>query len=167
MSLNAFSLITITCKVNTPFSFTDGSPSSRRPFNAYQLLVTLHQFQPQPAAFSSDLFIASAVHRPASVPILCGHASPYIATTGASHDLLRKSGHTKGRDGRVLRHQEVTMKLVTKFELAAKNRNKLHALLREAFNELARSEPDTYQRRNALASLENIQREIGSRAFCP
>ena len=47
--------------------------------------------------------------------------------------------------------------MVTKFELAAKNKNELHALLREAFNELARSEPDTYQRRNALASLENIQ----------
>lgn len=59
------------------------------------------------------------------------------------------------------------MKLVTKFELAAKNENELHALLREAFNELARSEPDTYQRRNALASIENIQSELASRAPCP
>ena len=59
------------------------------------------------------------------------------------------------------------MKLVTKFELAAKNRNELHALLREAFNELAKSEPDTYQRRNALASIENIQNELASRAPCP
>lgn len=59
------------------------------------------------------------------------------------------------------------MKLVTKFELAAKNKNELHALLREALNELARSEPDTYQRRNALASIENIQSELASRAPCP
>jgi len=58
------------------------------------------------------------------------------------------------------------MKLVAKFELAAKYESELYSLLREAFNELARSEPDTHQRRNALASLENIQREIGSRAFC-
>jgi hypothetical protein len=58
------------------------------------------------------------------------------------------------------------MKLITKFELAAKTETELYALLREAFNELAKSDPDTHQRRNALASIENIQREIGSRAIC-
>ena len=47
------------------------------------------------------------------------------------------------------------MKLVTRFELAAKNKNDLRTLLTEAFNDLARSEPDTHQRRNALASIEN------------
>ncbi len=57
--------------------------------------------------------------------------------------------------------QEVKMRLITRFELAAKNENELHFLLREVFNELVRSEPDTHQRRNALASIENIQREIG------
>lgn len=55
------------------------------------------------------------------------------------------------------------MKLITRFELAAKNESELYALLREAFNELAKSEPGTYQRRNALASIENIQNEISSR----
>ncbi|MES9970976.1 MAG: hypothetical protein ABW092_13160 [Candidatus Thiodiazotropha sp.] len=55
------------------------------------------------------------------------------------------------------------MKLVTRFELAAKSKNELHAYLREAFNELARSEPETHQRRNALASIENIQTELASR----
>ncbi len=59
------------------------------------------------------------------------------------------------------------MRLITRFELAAKNENELRGLLRNAFNELARSEPDTHQRRNALASIENIQREIGSRVMCP
>ncbi len=59
------------------------------------------------------------------------------------------------------------MRLITRFELAAKNENELHGLLREAFNELARSDFDTHQRRNALASIENIQREISSKAFCP
>lgn len=59
------------------------------------------------------------------------------------------------------------MKLVSRFELAAKNENELHALLGEAFNELARSEPETHQRMNALASIENIQREISSRALRP
>lgn len=76
-------------------------------------------------------------------------------------------GLMKGRDGRGLRHQEVTKKLVTKFELAAENKTELHALLKEAFNELARSEPDTYQRRNALASIENIQSKLASMAPCP
>lgn len=59
------------------------------------------------------------------------------------------------------------MKLVTKFELAAKNENELNALLREAFNELARSELDSHQRQNALASIETIQNELASRATCP
>lgn len=59
------------------------------------------------------------------------------------------------------------MKLVTRFELAAKNENELYAHLREAFNELARSEPDTHQRINALASIENIQNELASRVPCP
>ena len=58
------------------------------------------------------------------------------------------------------------MKLVTKFELAAKNENELHALLRNAFNELVRSKPDTHQCRNAQASIENIQNELASRAPC-
>ena len=59
------------------------------------------------------------------------------------------------------------MKLITRFELAAKPKTELYALLRDAFNELAKSSYDTYQRRNALASLENIQKEIGSRILYP
>ncbi len=59
------------------------------------------------------------------------------------------------------------MKLITRFEIAAKNKNELHAILRNAFNELAQSEPNSMERRNALASIDNIQREIGSRALYP
>lgn len=59
------------------------------------------------------------------------------------------------------------MKLLTRFELAAKNKTELYVLLRQSFNELAKSNPNTHQRRNALASIENIQREIGSRALRP
>ena len=57
------------------------------------------------------------------------------------------------------------MKLITRFELTAKSESELYALLREVFNELARSEPDSHERRNALASLGNIQNEINSRAM--
>ena len=59
------------------------------------------------------------------------------------------------------------MKLVTHFELTTKGESELYALLREAFNNLAKSDPETPDRRNALASLENIQCEIASRAPCP
>lgn len=55
------------------------------------------------------------------------------------------------------------MKLYTRFELAAKNKNELHVLLRKSFNELVKSNPHTHQRTNALASIENIKREIGLR----
>jgi hypothetical protein len=59
------------------------------------------------------------------------------------------------------------MKLLTRFELAAKNRPELDFLLRECFNELAKSNANNHERRNALASIENIQRELGSRALRP
>ncbi|MCP5252649.1 MAG: hypothetical protein H6939_13220 [Burkholderiales bacterium] len=55
------------------------------------------------------------------------------------------------------------MKLITRFELAAKSETELFALLREVFNELVRSEPDSHERRNALASIENIHTELGAR----
>ena len=58
------------------------------------------------------------------------------------------------------------MKLVTRFEVAAENGNELHVLLKEAFNVLAGNEPDSHQRRYALASIENIQNELASRAPC-
>ncbi len=59
------------------------------------------------------------------------------------------------------------MRLVTRFELAAKNESELHGYLRNAFNELAMSEPHTHQRRNALASIENIQSELTYMPPCP
>ncbi len=59
------------------------------------------------------------------------------------------------------------MRLITKFELAAKPKTELYALLRNVFNDLARSKPDTAERRNALASIENIQSEIGSMGYRP
>ena len=59
------------------------------------------------------------------------------------------------------------MRLITKFEIAAKNKNELHGLLRTAFNELAKSEPYTNERKNAQASIDNIRREIYSRTPCP
>ena len=59
------------------------------------------------------------------------------------------------------------MYLITRFELATKNERELYAILREAFNELAKSNSNTHQRRHALASIENIQRELGSRASSP
>ena len=55
------------------------------------------------------------------------------------------------------------MELITRYELMTKSKNELLVLLRQTFNELAKSNPDTHQRRNALASIENIQRELGSR----
>ncbi|WP_028582155.1 hypothetical protein [Desulfogranum japonicum] len=59
------------------------------------------------------------------------------------------------------------MELITKFELAAKSENELHGLLRKAFNALANSAPESHKRRNALASIKNIQNELNSRAFRP
>jgi hypothetical protein len=55
------------------------------------------------------------------------------------------------------------MKLITRFELAAKDTQELRALYRNVFNALACTTPGTPARRNALASLENISRELAVR----
>ncbi|MEO0697857.1 MAG: hypothetical protein AAFY84_17380 [Pseudomonadota bacterium] len=60
-------------------------------------------------------------------------------------------------------NQEDTMTLITRFELASLSQNQLRGLLRETFNALVRSAPDSPERRNALASIENIQRELADR----
>ncbi len=57
------------------------------------------------------------------------------------------------------------MKLITRFELATRSKNELQALYREVFGALARSASGSAERRNALASLENIQAEVRARDF--
>ena len=59
------------------------------------------------------------------------------------------------------------MRLITRFELAAKNTTELRSLHKEVFNALVRSEALTLERVNALASLENIEVEISSRVLRP
>lgn len=59
------------------------------------------------------------------------------------------------------------MKLVTRFELATRSTRELHALIRDLFNELANSAPETAERRSALASLENVQAELACRPSGP
>jgi hypothetical protein len=57
-------------------------------------------------------------------------------------------------------HEEEKMRLITHFELAARNKAELHGMLRQAFNALANNEPDSQEYRNALGSIENIQRKL-------
>ncbi|MCB9957180.1 MAG: hypothetical protein H6843_01050 [Rhodospirillaceae bacterium] len=59
------------------------------------------------------------------------------------------------------------MKLITRSELTSRSLSELRALHRETFNTLARSAPESFERRNALASLENLGAEIASRAPRP
>jgi hypothetical protein len=59
------------------------------------------------------------------------------------------------------------MRLITRFELAHRSNAELSALFRQASSALAFSEPGSPERRNALASLENIRREQAARALRP
>lgn len=59
------------------------------------------------------------------------------------------------------------MRLITQYELAALHTVELHLLTREVFNALARSAPGSADRRNCLASLENLKREIAARSMRP
>ncbi len=55
------------------------------------------------------------------------------------------------------------MKLITRHELSGLTLDELRGLHRHAFNALAQSQPESHQRRNALASLETIQHELHRR----
>ncbi len=55
------------------------------------------------------------------------------------------------------------MNLITSYELASKSVSELRGLYRKVFNALVQSAPGSAERRNALASLENISRELNRR----
>lgn len=59
--------------------------------------------------------------------------------------------------------KEETMKLITRFELASKPISELHALHCDALKAFARAGRGTPERRDALASLANLEAEIRSR----
>ena len=58
--------------------------------------------------------------------------------------------------------EETIMKLVTRFELASKSTGQLRGLYRDIFNTLVGDDAHSHERRNALASLENIRAELAS-----
>jgi hypothetical protein len=55
------------------------------------------------------------------------------------------------------------MRLITIFELATMKRSELQALFRETADELTRTAAGSTDRRNALATLENITTVMGLR----
>lgn len=59
------------------------------------------------------------------------------------------------------------MKLITRYELANRPTTELRGLLRQTFDALAQSTPESAERRAALASLESIQAELGVRPDGP
>jgi hypothetical protein len=59
--------------------------------------------------------------------------------------------------------KEETMKLLTRFELASKRTSELHALHRDALKAFNAAARGTQERRNALATLDNLEAEICSR----
>lgn len=59
------------------------------------------------------------------------------------------------------------MKLITRNELTTRPTSELRGLLRQTFDAMAASAPQSAERRDALASLENIQAELGMRPNGP
>lgn len=59
------------------------------------------------------------------------------------------------------------MKLITRFELASRRPSELRALYRKLAAALPGTVRGSAARRNCLASLENIEREIASRSPRP
>ncbi len=83
-----------------------------------------------------------------------------------SHGDDRCAEPRKGSGSRGLRRKNekrIQMKLITRHELASKSISELRVLYRKVFNALVQSVPESAERRNALASLENLDREIASR----
>ncbi len=54
-------------------------------------------------------------------------------------------------------------KFITRSELSRCSLNELRGVYRKAFNQLVQSQSESHQRRNALATLENINNELNSR----
>lgn len=69
--------------------------------------------------------------------------------------------------GASLQEKEETMSLITRFELAKLSEPELRGLHRELFNALVQSDPDSAERTNALASIENIEAELAIRGPGP
>lgn len=59
--------------------------------------------------------------------------------------------------------KEEAMKLLTRFELASKSTGELHALHRDALNAFNAVARGTQERRDAFASLSNIEAELRER----
>ena len=56
------------------------------------------------------------------------------------------------------------MKLVSRFEAASLSTAELHGLLKEAFTAFASAPRGSQERRDALASMRNIEDELATRA---
>ncbi|MEI4232987.1 hypothetical protein [Roseovarius sp. D22-M7] len=56
------------------------------------------------------------------------------------------------------------MLLVSRFEAASRSTAELHGLLAEAFNAFANASRSSQERRDALASMRNIEDELAARA---
>ena len=61
--------------------------------------------------------------------------------------------------------KEDQMRLITRFELATRTDDELHALLRQVFNAVAMAQPNSFEQVQATASLQNIQNELTSRTL--
>ena len=55
------------------------------------------------------------------------------------------------------------MKLVSRFEAASRSTAELHGLLAEAFNAFANAPRSSQERREALATMRNIEDELAAR----
>jgi len=55
------------------------------------------------------------------------------------------------------------MKLVSRFEAASRSTAELHGLLAEAFNAFASAPRSSRERRDALATMRNIEDELAAR----
>jgi hypothetical protein len=74
----------------------------------------------------------------------------------------------KGRDGRGLAHKEEKMcKVFTSTELDRLTKTELSALFKKVSGHLGRTDPGSPERRNCLASLENIERTVIQRRKGP
>lgn len=58
------------------------------------------------------------------------------------------------------------MELITRFEAATRSTADLRGLLRKAFGAYACAPPCSQERRDALASMNNIKIELARRTFC-
>lgn len=103
----------------------------------------------------------------ATVQLMCWHVTPIHQRLHWAMDDVCEGRKALNGSGPPDNQQEVTMRLITRFDAASRSTPELHALHTQALKAFASAARGSQERSNALASLHNIEDELAARPHSP